>query len=594
MALTADHHEALESERRGLLAGLVRPYRLKIGTLAAISFGGALLEALFLVLISAVALALVAGEDMIGPVADLTFDLTTALGVGAVVLLAQLALKVLGVRISAHLTADVTAAQRIELSHAYLRASWEAQHDAPAGRLQALLTTFVQFATQAISTLTNAIVALLSLIAFLGTGLFVDAAATGALLLALAVVGTILIPLRQRIRRRSRTLQRANLDFANAVSELGSLGMEMQTYGVNGRFIERIDSLTEETTQTQRRVQSLTGLLAPVYMSLAYAAVLAGVAVLAVLEFGRLETVGAVMLLMLRSLSYGQQLATSVGSLASQTPAIERLRRAVDDYAGSPAHTGAAIPDHVAPLVAQDVTFSYTGNSPALSDVSFRIDAGEVIGVIGPSGAGKSTLAQLLLGLRDPDQGALEVAGVRLQDVDRTWWSGRVAFVAQDANLITGTVAENIRFFRDGIDDDAVRDSATRANILHDIEALPTGFDAHLGDRAGRLSGGQRQRLSIARALAGGPELLVLDEPTSALDGRSESLIRDTLAALRGQVTVVIIAHRMSTLDICDRIMVIEDGRLTALGSPGDLARDSEFYRNAMATAGIVTDATGN
>jgi len=165
--------------------------------------------------------------------------------------------------------------------------------------------------------------------------------------------------------------------------------------------------------------------------------------------------------------------------------------------------------------------------------------------------------------------------------------------VAQDANLITGTVAENIRFFRDDIDEDAVRDSAARANVLRDIDALPEGFDAHLGERASRLSGGQRQRLSIARALAGDPALLVLDEPTSALDGRSEGLIRDTLGELRGKVTVVIIAHRMSTLDICDRIMVIEDGRLTALGTPGDLARDSDFYRNAMATAGIATDSLG-
>ncbi|KAB7744917.1 ATP-binding cassette domain-containing protein [Nostocoides sp. F2B08] len=564
-----------------------------MGTLAAVSFVGALLEAFFLVLISAVALALIAGDDLIGPVAGYTVELSTALAAGGVALVAQLALKILGVRVSAHLTADVTAAQRRELSHAYLKASWAAQHDAPAGRLQSLLTTLVQYAANAITTLTNATVALLSLIAFLGTGLFVDAAATGAVLIALAVVGAILIPLRRRIKARSRTLQRANLDFANAVSELGALGMEMQTFGVQDRFVERIDELTETTTQTQRRVQSLTGILSPVYMSLAYAAVLAGVAVLALLQFGRLEAVGAVMLLMLRSLSYGQQLASAAGSLASQAPAIERLRQAVDQYVGAPAADGAAVPTHVAPLVADNVTFSYGSDHAALSNVTFSIAPGEVIGVIGPSGAGKSTLAQLLLGLREPDQGSLEVSGVRLQDVERHWWSDRVAFVAQDANLITGTVAENIRFFRDDINDEALRDSAVRANVLRDIEALPHTFDAHLGERGSRLSGGQRQRISIARALAGDPELLILDEPTSALDGRSEGLIRDTLGALRGKVTVVIIAHRMSTLDICDRIMVIEDGRLTALGTPSELSRSSDFYRNAMATAGISTDVAG-
>jgi len=577
-----------EIEGRDLIGGLVRPYRAKMGALAVVSFAGALLEAFFLVLVSAVALALVAGEDFIGPVAGRTLELWPALVLGAIALLSRLGLSLLGVRLSAHLTADVTAAQRRELSHAYLQATWEVQHDAPAGRLQSLLTTFVQSAAQAISTLTNAIVALLSLLAFLSTGLFVDAAATGAVLIALAVVGAVLIPLRRRIKKRSRTLQRANLDFANVVSELGSLGMEMQTFGVQDSFIRRIDELTEETTQTQRRVQSLTGVLAPVYMTLAYASVLVGVAVLAALDFGRLEAIGAVMLLMLRSLSYGQQLATAAGSLASQGPAIERLRRAVDLYMNDPASTGQAIPGGVAPVVARDVVFSYARHQPALEHVSFSIGAGEVIGVIGPSGAGKSTLAQLLLGLRDPSGGTVEVAGVPMPEVDRRWWTTRVAFVAQDANLITGTVDENIRFFREGISDEALRESAARANILSDIEALPDGFRTHLGERGSRLSGGQRQRLSLARALAGNPELLVLDEPTSALDGRSEALIRDTLGTLRGRVTVVIIAHRMSTLDICDRIMVIEGGRLTALGTPAELARDSEFYRKAMATAGIA------
>ncbi|MGA8047601.1 MAG: ABC transporter ATP-binding protein, partial [Dermatophilaceae bacterium] len=332
---------------------------------------------------------------------------------------------------------------------------------------------------------------------------------------------------------------------------------------------------------------TLTDIMAPFYITLAYAAVLAGVAGLALLELGRVEAVGAVMLLMLRSLTYGQILATAAGSLQSQAPAIARLRETIDQYAGAPASNGSAIPEQVAPLVAKQVTFSYTPEQPALSDLSLQINPGEVIGVIGPSGAGKSTLAQLLLGLREPGKGSLEVAGVRLQNINRGWWSRRVAFVAQDANLITGTVAENIRFFRGEVGDEALRNSAARANVLRDIEALPDGFRSHLGERGTKLSGGQRQRLSIARALAGGPELLILDEPTSALDGRSEGLIRDTLGALRGDVTVVIIAHRMSTLNICDRIMVIEHGRMTALGTPEELSRSSDFYRSAMAEAGI-------
>jgi ABC-type multidrug transport system fused ATPase/permease subunit len=311
------------------------------------------------------------------------------------------------------------------------------------------------------------------------------------------------------------------------------------------------------------------------------------VAILSVVGFDNLAAIGAAMLLMLRALSYGQQLAAATGSLAANAPFLRGLKETVERYNASPARIGDVIPSGVTPIEAEDMVFAYAPDRPGLSDVTFRIDKGEVVGVIGPSGAGKSTLAQLMLGLREPVSGTLLVGGIDLRNVDRDWWSRHVAFVAQDALLFTGTVAENVRFYREGIDDAALWRAASQANVLADIQALPRGFDSHLGERGSQLSGGQRQRLSIARALAGSPELLVLDEPTSALDGQSEALIRATLAGLKGTVTVVIIAHRMSTLNICDRIMVLEGGRVTAFDTPSLLHRDSPFYRHATAAAGI-------
>jgi len=450
-----------------------------------------------------------------------------------------------------------------------------------------LLTSFVARITNTVSTLSSAITAGLSLIAFLGTGIAVDPLSTGAVLIALAVVGAILTPIRRAIRRRSQRNAKAGLEFANAVSELGSLGLEMQTYGAESHFEDRIDQLTHETTITQRRTQELQGALPHLYMSLAYGAVLAGVAVVSLADFVDLAVVGAVMLLMLRSLAYGQQLSTASASIAASLPFLEGVEERVRRYTEAAAPLGTVRPPSVVPLEADGVGFSYAGDREALDGVTFRLQPGEAIGVIGPSGAGKSTLAQLLLGLRPATTGTISAAGVAMRDVDRQWWTSRVAFVAQDAQLFTGTVAENIRFFRDGISTADLREAARQANVLTDIEALPKGFDTHLGERGSQLSGGQRQRLSIARALVGQPELLILDEPTSALDGQSEALIRSTLAGLHGRLSVVIIAHRMSTLDICDRIMVIEHGRMTALGAPEALRADSDFYRNALAVAGI-------
>lgn len=570
-----------------MLRRLLSTYRARVAVLAAASFVGALIEAAFLVLVTGVAVALVAGKTTLGPWLGQSVPIRTALILGAVLLVVRLALNLGTVRLSASLTADVTAEQRQMLANAYLSASWSVHQAEPAGRLQALLMDFVNTATSAVATFTNGIIALLSLVAFLGTGLVVNAPATGAVLIALGVVGAVLVPMRRRIRRVSWASAEARLTVANSVSELGALGLEMATFGVRRQFAQRIEVLNRDATGTQRRVQTLTGSLAPLYIALAYAALLTGVGVLTIVGAENLAVIGAVILLMLRSLSYGQQLASAAGALAASAPYLDHIHQTVERYTGSPAPTGTRVPPSVTPLEAQNVSFAYRPDRSALSGLTFGIEHGEVVGVIGPSGAGKSTLAQLILGLLEPNDGVMRVAGVNLADVDRDWWSCRIAFVAQDASLFTGTVAENIRFFRDDISDEAIERAARQANVLTEIQALPQGFDTHLGERGGQLSGGQRQRLSIARALAGGPELLVLDEPTSALDGHSEALIRGTVANLKGEVTVVVIAHRMSTLDICDRIMVLEHGELSAFGSPDMLRRDSDFYQRAMAVAGI-------
>lgn len=571
-----------------LLHRIVGQHRIRMGLLSFVSFGGALLEALFIVLVTAVAMALVDRSTSVGPVFGWAPSLGIALLVAAAALVVRLLFNMGSVWISARLAAEVTSQQRRELSHAYLRSSWAIQQSEPSGRLQELLTSFVARVTQTVSTLTTAVTAALSLAAFLGTGLIVDPVATLAVLIALAVVGAVLFPIRRSTRRRASRNAEANLAFANAVSELGSLGLEMQTFGAERHFEGRIDHLTRATTETQRRTQVMQQSMAYAYLSLAYAALLAGVAVLSLVDAGDLEDVGAVMLLMLRSLSYGQQLATASAALAASAPFLASVRDTVRRYSAQPASGGITRPRTVPPLEAKDLEFRYAdGLTPALSGVNFRIDPGEAIGIIGPSGAGKSTLAQLLLGLRSPSSGQLCASGALLDEIRREWWASRVALVAQEPRLFTGTVAENIRFFRTDIDDQRLKWAAQQANVLKDINAMPHGFDTHLGERGSQLSGGQRQRLSIARALAGRPELLVLDEPTSALDGQSEALIRATLARLRGSITIVIIAHRMSTLDICDRIMVIEAGRMTAFGSPADLRSNNEFYRNALAVAGI-------
>jgi ABC-type multidrug transport system fused ATPase/permease subunit len=186
---------------------------------------------------------------------------------------------------------------------------------------------------------------------------------------------------------------------------------------------------------------------------------------------------------------------------------------------------------------------------------------------------------QLLLGLRTPTAGEVVADGRPIASFRRSDWVRRVTFVPQQPRLVRGTIADNIRFLRDGVTDADVERAARLANLYDDVVAMPGAFAHEVGEGGSNLSGGQQQRVCIARALVEDPQVLVLDEPTSSLDGRSESLVRTTLAGLAGRTTVVIIAHRMSTLDICDRLMVVQHGRVVAFDTPARLQADSEFYR---------------
>lgn len=578
---------ANDADRRtrgwGLLWPLVRPHRRRIGLIALLSFAGAGLEAGFLVLMTTTALAATDGRSTIGPYAGQTLAVEEALALTAVLLAARLTLAVVTVRVSTRLAVDVLTQARVALGESYLRANWALQQAQPAGRLQELMTTFADRASAAVAQLTSILTSSLSLLAFLSMAAFVDPLATFAVIAALAVLALVLTPLRRIIKDRSAVSARLGLDFTTAVSEYGSLGLEMQTFGVKDQFIARTRGAARAYGQAAYGVGVAAGVLPHVYISLAYAAFVGGVALLlAVSSPADLAGIGAVVLLMLRSLSYGQALQTDAANISASVPYLERTDLAIREYGAARATDGAQTPTAITPLDVDSVTFAYAPGRNVLTDVSFRIEPHEALGIIGPSGSGKSTLVQLLLGLREPVAGAITAGGVGLRDVSRATWTRRVAFVPQDALLFTGTVAENIRFFRAGIDDEDLRRAAAQANLLTDIEQLPRGFDTHLGQRGSQLSGGQRQRLSIARALAGSPELIVLDEPTSALDGRSEALVREALMHLRGSVTVAIIAHRMSTLEICDRILVVENGLVTGWGTPDALRTSNGFFRAAL------------
>ena len=226
------------------------------------------------------------------------------------------------------------------------------------------------------------------------------------------------------------------------------------------------------------------------------------------------------------------------------------------------------------------VHFSYPTRPDhiAVDGVSFTVRAGERVAVVGPSGAGKSTLFHLLLRFYDPAVGAIAVDDVPIRDVTPQDLRGRIALVPQDAVVFTGSARENIRFGRPDATDAEVERAAEQAHAIEFIHRLPKGFDTELGERGVMLSGGQRQRIAIARAILRDAPLLLLDEATSALDAESETLVQAALEDLMRHRTTLVIAHRLATVLSCDRILVMEHGRIVEQGTHASLVAANGLY----------------
>jgi ATP-binding cassette subfamily B protein len=328
-----------------------------------------------------------------------------------------------------------------------------------------------------------------------------------------------------------------------------------------------------------------------VYQSFALAFVVVGLAILVGHTGTDLGATGAVLLLSLRSLTYGSTIQSTSQQLRSYEGFLDGIEADIERYQARPPELHhARVPDSFG-ITFDNVSFAYDRHTDVLKDISFYVPSGKILGIVGRSGSGKTTLSQLVLGMRRPSTGSALVGDVPAASVAKGDGVSPVALVAQEPILLQGSIASNISFLRD-ISEEQIENASRAAHLHEDVVTMELSYETLVGEGGGALSGGQRQRLAIARALVGAPRVLVLDEPTSALDGRSEHLIRRTLSELRGHVTVIVISHRLATVEDCDLLLVLEGGQRADFGPRDEVIAGDAFRQVAEAAVGGSTSLT--
>ncbi|HEY2326042.1 MAG TPA: ABC transporter ATP-binding protein [Gaiellaceae bacterium] len=551
------------------------------------SVGAGISEATLLALIAGAASAMAAGHSKLsgnlGPIGAKP-TLGVAIVIALVMAAVRMGLQLVIAWLPARIGADSLARLRRELFAAYTRASWTATADDSEGSLQELMTGQVMQAATAANSAVSAVSAGIMLLSLVAAAFFLNSIAAVAVLASSGVMFIALKPFTQRGRNAGFEISAASMAHAGAVSESVFLAEEAKVFGAGEAQRARVDDAIERTRRAFFHYQLTNRLAQTIYQSAVIFLIVGGLGILDLANAGNFAALGAIVLILVRASTYGQLLQGSYHQLVQIQPYLERLIRATDRYVGSsPVDRGVPLPA-IETLTFEKVSYSYRRGQPVLQDVSFTVPGGEAVGVVGPSGAGKSTMVQILLRLRNPMSGAYLVNGEPIDTFAGADWQRRVAYVPQEPRLLRATVADNIRFLR-GLSRGDVVHAAKLAHIHDEIEALPDGYDTLIGHRADAVSGGQRQRICLARALAASPDVLILDEPTSSLDSYSEAAIQESLGTLVGELTLFVVAHRRSLLTICDRILILVDGRLQAFAPAETLSVSNAFFMGSSVLA---------
>jgi subfamily B ATP-binding cassette protein MsbA len=458
-------------------------------------------------------------------------------------------------------------------------------HANPTGDLMSRVTADTQTLQSAIINSVNSLIkepaTLLSAVGFL---IYLSFQVEEAFILLIAMVSVpfCVLPIRiigRKILKKSALAQKEAGRLNGVLNENISSSREVRAYNLQQREIERFASACRSffrlTLKTVKYDKALTPMI-----ELVTASVIPIAFYVAVTKEISPEIIGSILAALYMCYDPVKKLGKVSNLLKKAEASLDRLEYILNAKDTVPEAQNPVPIDRVAGKIKfESVSFSYT-NEPVLKSIHVEIEAGESVALVGPSGAGKSTFANLVPRFYDATAGRLLIDGIDVREVSTLDLRRQVAIVSQEAILFSDTVTNNIRLGQPNASDAEVAAAAKMAQADDFIEALEEGYETNVGERGSRLSGGQRQRISIARAFLKDAPIIILDEPTSALDAESEHQIQVALEELSKGRTVIIIAHRFSTIQHADRILVFQAGEIVASGKHQELYSGNELYRS--------------
>lgn len=407
------------------------------------------------------------------------------------------------------------------------------------------------------------------------------------------VAGSVLAAPFMLLGRLSYRLGRRHTATANALAGVlhENLGLSkiIIGFGNQEKALETLKRVFRDHRRAAVSLQTLNYAISPAFRPLGF--LVLGVTVLAARRTGlALPQTGVILLSLFQMIPIVGTLAALRSGIRNLIPSYEQIRdlrakaRRLEHFSGARRFC-----EFTRELELANVTFAYPGRTPTLVDVSLRVPKGKMIAIVGESGVGKSTLVDLIMGFHAPDSGTVLCDGVPLSEYDIASYRHRVGYVPQESVLFNTSIRENLRWACDDADDGDLWRACDLANASEFIATLPRGIDTVVGERGTRLSGGQIQRIALARAILRKPVLLVLDEATSSLDSHSERLIQQAVEAIARERTVIVIAHRLSTVRNADQIVVLRNGRIEEQGTyQALLGRDGGYFREMADLQNVV------